>query len=105
MWPTSFELLYSALWRILPGWLISALEWLPSRETKRMNQFRDVAMKVSRPIFDRQLKEVANDVNPAEKDVVNVLGMKHELHHYIFFSSSFSDVSSQRRCEEEHERY
>ncbi|KAK0187584.1 cytochrome P450 [Armillaria mellea] len=69
MSPTSFELLYSALWRILPEWLLLALEWLPTRETKRMNWFRDVAMKVSRPIFDRQLKEVANDVNPAEKDV------------------------------------
>ncbi|KAK0187587.1 cytochrome P450 [Armillaria mellea] len=77
MWPTSFELLYSALWRILPEWLLLVLEWLPSRETKRMNWFRDVAMKVSRPIFDRQLKEVANDVNPAEKDVVNVLAMSH----------------------------
>ncbi len=70
-----------------------------------MNRFRDVATKVSRPIFDRQLKEVAYDVNTAEKDVVNVLGMKHELHHYIFFSSSFRDVSSQRRYEEEHKRY
>ncbi|KAK0221384.1 cytochrome P450 [Armillaria fumosa] len=75
MWPTSFELLYSALWRILPEWLILVLEWLPSRETKRMNWFRDVAMKVSRPIFDRQLKEVTNDVNPAEKDIVNILAM------------------------------
>ncbi|KAK0504462.1 cytochrome P450 [Armillaria luteobubalina] len=75
MWPTSFELLYSALWRILPEWLILALEWLPSRETKRMNWFRDVAMKVSRAIFDKQLKEVANDVNPAEKDIVNILAM------------------------------
>ncbi|KAK0445854.1 cytochrome P450 [Armillaria borealis] len=77
MWPTSLELLYSALWRILPEWLILVLEWLPSRETKRMNRFRDVAMKVSRPIFERQVKEVANDVNSAEKDVVNVLAMSH----------------------------
>ncbi|KAK0202222.1 cytochrome P450 [Desarmillaria ectypa] len=77
MWPTSLELLYSALWRILPEWLILTLEWLPSREAKRMNRFRDVAMKVSRPIFERQMKEVANEVNPAEKDIVNVLVMSH----------------------------
>ncbi|KAK0492365.1 cytochrome P450, partial [Armillaria luteobubalina] len=75
MWPTSFELLYNALWRILPGWLIFALEWIPTRETKRMNWFRDVAMKVARPIFDRQMKEVTNDVNPTEKDIVNILAV------------------------------
>lgn len=75
MWPASLQLLYSALWRVLPAWLIAPLEWLPSQETVRLNHFRDVAMKVSRPIFEKQLKEVTNDANPAEKDVVNVLGM------------------------------
>ncbi len=64
-----------------------------------MNRFRDVVMKVSQPIFDRQLREVANDVNPAEKNVVNVLSMKHELHHYIFF------FLSPQGCEEKHEQY
>ncbi|KAK0455344.1 cytochrome P450 [Desarmillaria tabescens] len=75
--PTSLELLYSALWRRLPGWLLVPLEWLPNRETKRLSFFRKVAMKVSRPIFEKQLKEVAGDVNPAEKDIVNVLAMSH----------------------------
>ncbi|PBK92245.1 cytochrome P450 [Armillaria gallica] len=42
-----------------------------------LNNLLDVAMKVSRPIFEKQLKEVANDVNPAEKDVVNVLALAH----------------------------
>ncbi|KAK0457464.1 cytochrome P450 [Desarmillaria tabescens] len=77
MWPTSLKLLYSALWRLLSEWLLSVLEWLPSRETKRVNWFRDVAMKVSRPIFEKQLKEAVNDVNPAEKDVVNVLAISY----------------------------
>ncbi|KAK0229262.1 cytochrome P450 [Armillaria nabsnona] len=77
MWPASLQLLYSALWRVLPAWLIVPLEWLPSQETVRLNRFRDVAMKVSRPIFEKQLKEVANDANPAEKDVVNVLALAH----------------------------
>ncbi|KAK0493384.1 cytochrome P450 [Armillaria luteobubalina] len=76
-WPASLQLLYSALWRVLPAWLLTPLEWLPSRETVRLNYFRDVAMKVSRPIFEKQLKEVANDANPAEKDVVNVLAISH----------------------------
>ncbi len=75
MWPSSWELLFSSLWRILPEWLLLPLEWIPSREIGRMNFFRKVAMKVSRPIFEKQLKEVAGDANPAEKDVVNVLGM------------------------------
>lgn len=46
-----------------------------------MTFFREVATKVSRPIFEKQLKEVAGDPNPAEKDVVNVLGMRDERHH------------------------
>ncbi|SJL05138.1 uncharacterized protein ARMOST_08511 [Armillaria ostoyae] len=77
MWPTSWELLFSSLWRILPEWLLLPLGWIPSREIGRMSFFRKVAMKVSRPIFEKQLKEVAGDANPAEKDVVNVLAMSH----------------------------
>ncbi|KAK0431729.1 cytochrome P450 [Armillaria borealis] len=77
MWPTSWELLFSSLWRILPEWLLLPLGWIPSREIGRMNFFKKVAMKVSRPIFEKQLKEVAGDANPAEKDVVNVLAMSH----------------------------
>ncbi|KAK0493367.1 cytochrome P450 [Armillaria luteobubalina] len=77
LWPTSWELLFNSLWRILPEWLLVPLGWIPSREIGRMNFFRDVAMKVSRPIFEKQLKEVAGDANPAEKDVVNVLAISH----------------------------
>ncbi|KAK0186093.1 cytochrome P450 [Armillaria mellea] len=77
MWPTTWELLFSALWRILPEWILLLLERLPSREAVRLNQFRDTASKVSRPIFEKQLDEVANDANPSEKDVVNVLAMSH----------------------------
>ncbi|KAG7453207.1 cytochrome P450 [Guyanagaster necrorhizus] len=77
MWPTTWELLFPALWRILPKWLLLLLEQLPSRDTVRMKRFRDTATKVSRPIFEKQLTEVANDANPAEKDVVNVLAMSY----------------------------
>ncbi|KAK0473875.1 cytochrome P450 [Armillaria novae-zelandiae] len=77
LWPTSQELLFTSLWRILPEWLLFLLEWIPSREIVRMNMFKKVAMKVSRPIFEKQLEEVAGDANPAEKDVVNVLAISH----------------------------
>ncbi|KAK0186133.1 cytochrome P450 [Armillaria mellea] len=77
LWPTTWALLFTSLWRILPEWLLLPLGWIPSREIGRMNFFRKVAMKVSRPIFEKQLKEVAGDPNPAEKDVVNVLAMSH----------------------------
>ncbi len=46
----------------------------------RMKRFRDVVTKVSRPIFEKQLIEVANDPNPSEKNIVNVLGMWVMLH-------------------------
>ncbi|KAK0493332.1 cytochrome P450 [Armillaria luteobubalina] len=77
MWPTTWELLFSALWRILPEWVLLLLERLPSREVVRLKRFRDVASKISRRIFEKQLDEVANDANPAEKDVVNVLAMSY----------------------------
>ncbi len=80
MWPTTWELLFTALCRILPEWVFSLLSRLPSRDTARLGHFRDVASKVSRPMFEKQLVEVANDANPAEKDIVNVLGMYPALH-------------------------
>ncbi|KAK0186090.1 cytochrome P450 [Armillaria mellea] len=77
MWPTKWELLFTALWRILPKWVLLLLEWLPSRASNRLERFKDVASKVSRPIFEKQLDEAANDANPSEKDVVNVLAISH----------------------------
>ncbi|KAK0218533.1 cytochrome P450 [Armillaria nabsnona] len=76
-WPTQWELLFIAFWRILPGWVLLLLEWLPSRTAVRLKRFRDAATNVSRPIFEKQLIEVANDPNPSEKDIVNVLAMSH----------------------------
>ncbi|PBK83843.1 cytochrome P450 [Armillaria gallica] len=77
MWPTQWELLFMALWRILPEWVLFLLKRLPSRAAVRLKRFRDTAKKVSRPIFEKQLIEVANDPNPSEKDIVNVLAMSH----------------------------
>jgi len=77
IWPKKWELLFIALWRILPGWVLFLLERLPSRAAMRLRRFKDVATNVSRPIFEKQLIEVANDPNPSEKDIVNVLVMSH----------------------------
>ncbi|SJL05095.1 uncharacterized protein ARMOST_08467 [Armillaria ostoyae] len=77
MWPTKWELLFIALWRILPEWVLLLLERLPSRTAVRLKRYRDAASKVSRPIFEKQLNEVANDANLSEKDIVNVLAMSH----------------------------
>ncbi|PBK83826.1 cytochrome P450 [Armillaria gallica] len=77
MWPKKWELLFIALWRILPEWVLFLLERLPSRVGMRLKRFRDIATNVSWPIFEKQLIEVANDANPSEKDIVNVLAMSH----------------------------
>ncbi|PBK59314.1 cytochrome P450 [Armillaria solidipes] len=77
MWPTTWELLFTALCRILPEWVFSLISRLPNRDAARLGRFRDVATKVSRPMFEKQLVEVANDANPAEKDIVNVLAMSY----------------------------
>ncbi|KAK0479644.1 cytochrome P450 [Armillaria novae-zelandiae] len=77
LWPTTWELLVTGLCRILPEWIFSPLSRLPDRKTARLGRFKDVATKVSRPIFEQQLLEVANDANPAEKDIVNVLAISH----------------------------
>ncbi|KAK0193230.1 cytochrome P450 [Armillaria mellea] len=80
IWPTKTELLFMALWRILPEWILLLLERLPSRLAVRLKWFRDVATKVSRPIFEKQLVEVANDPDPSEKDIVNVCAMSYLAH-------------------------
>ena len=80
IWPTKTELLFMALWRILPEWILLLLERLPSRLAVRLTWFRDVATKVSRPIFEKQLVEVANDPDPSEKDIVNVCGTWNMSH-------------------------
>ncbi|KAK0478012.1 cytochrome P450 [Armillaria luteobubalina] len=77
MWPTKWELLFIGLFRILPERILSLLERLPSRAGVRLKWFRNVATKVSRPIFEKQLIEVANDPDPSGKDIVNVLAMSH----------------------------
>ncbi|PBK86217.1 cytochrome P450 [Armillaria gallica] len=77
MWPKKWELLFIALWRILPEWVLFLLARLPSRAVMRLKRFKDTATKVSRSIFEKQLIEVANDPNPSEKDIVNVLAMSH----------------------------
>ncbi|KAK0214204.1 cytochrome P450 [Armillaria fumosa] len=77
MWPTKWELLWIALWRILPEWALFLLECLPNRAAVRLKGFRDIATKASRPIFEKQLIEIANDPDPSEKDIVNVLAMSH----------------------------
>ncbi|KAK0494158.1 cytochrome P450 [Armillaria luteobubalina] len=77
MWPTKWELLFIALFRILPERILLLVERLPSRAGVRLKWFRDVATKVSRPIFEKQLIEVANGPDPSNKDIVNVLAMSH----------------------------
>ncbi|KAK0486628.1 cytochrome P450 [Armillaria luteobubalina] len=77
MWPSKWEILFLALWRILPDWILFPLERLPSRAGVRLKLFKDVAAKVSRPIFEKQLIEVANDPDPSEKDIVTVLAISH----------------------------
>ncbi|KAK0486622.1 cytochrome P450 [Armillaria luteobubalina] len=77
MWPTKRELLFMALWRILPEWVLFLLERLPSRAAVRLKRFRDIATNASRPVFEKQLIEIANDPDPSEKDIVNVLAMSH----------------------------
>ncbi|KAK0472202.1 cytochrome P450 [Armillaria novae-zelandiae] len=75
--PKKWELLFMALWRILPEWVLSLLQRLPNRVAVRLKRFKDVATKISRPIFEKQLIEVANDRDPSEKDIVNVLAMSY----------------------------
>ncbi|KAK0470688.1 cytochrome P450 [Armillaria novae-zelandiae] len=77
MLPKKWELLFMALWRILPEQVLSLLERLPNRVSVRLKRFKDVATKISRPIFEKQLIEVANDPDPSEKDIVNVLAMSY----------------------------
>ncbi|KAK0438171.1 cytochrome P450 [Desarmillaria tabescens] len=72
--PSSIELLYPALWRILPEFASDMLEGIPLRVTRRFHRFRESSQRVARGIFQKQLKVAAQD---EEKDIVNLLALSY----------------------------
>ncbi|PBK68298.1 cytochrome P450 [Armillaria solidipes] len=65
--PTPIVILVPALWRVLPGWVLSILDKMPNRENEILRQFRDVAQKTAR----QTIKNVARDIH--SKDIVTLL--------------------------------
>ncbi|KAK0186148.1 cytochrome P450 [Armillaria mellea] len=68
------ELLYPALWRIIPRFASDILELIPLRVTRRFRLFKASAHRVSHGIFQNQLRVAAQD---KEKDIVNLLALSY----------------------------
>ncbi|KAK0455354.1 cytochrome P450 [Desarmillaria tabescens] len=77
MWPSSSELLYLSLWRLLPDWGLSLLERISTRGTRRLVRFRTTAEKAAQEVFEKQVSVLANDDNLSEKSIINVLALSH----------------------------
>ncbi|KAK0210025.1 cytochrome P450 [Desarmillaria ectypa] len=77
MWPSSSELLYLSLWRLLPDWGLSLLQRISTRGTRRLVRFRTTAGKVAQEVFEKQLSVLANVDSPSEKSIINVLALSH----------------------------
>lgn len=72
--PRVLDLLFIALWRLLPDSLVNILSRIPSKETYRMLNFKSVAKRIARKIFKNQLTVASNGKNTKDKDIVNILG-------------------------------
>lgn len=73
--PRVLDLLFIALWRLLPDSLVNILSRIPSKETYRMLNFKCVAKRIARKIFNNQLKVASNGEKTEEKDILNVLAL------------------------------
>ncbi|KAK0472461.1 cytochrome P450 [Armillaria novae-zelandiae] len=67
MVPTPIAILVPALWRVLPGWVLSILDKVPNRENEILQQFRVIAQKTAR----QTIRNVARDDH--SKDIVTLL--------------------------------
>ncbi|KAK0463410.1 cytochrome P450 [Armillaria novae-zelandiae] len=74
--PSSIELLYPALWRIIPRFTSDILELIPLRVTRRFRRFKASSHRVAQGIFQNQLRLAAQD---KEKDIVNLLDPKKRM--------------------------
>ncbi|KAK0227599.1 cytochrome P450 [Armillaria fumosa] len=72
--PSSIELLYPALWRIIPRFASDILELIPLRVTRRFRRFKASSHRVAHGIFQNQLRIAAQD---KEKDIVNLLALSY----------------------------
>ncbi|KAK0493380.1 cytochrome P450 [Armillaria luteobubalina] len=77
MWPSSTELLYLSLWRLLPDWSISLLQRVSTRGTRRLVQFRATAGKAARELFEKRVSVLTDSENPSEKNIIDVLALSH----------------------------
>ncbi len=103
------ELLYSALWRMLPRLVLKILDLVPARDVIRPLRFKNSSRRISRGIFQKQVDVVANDMNTTERDIVNVLGLWFSLPFYaasveilcLVALSYLTEDPSKRMSEEE----
>ncbi|KAK0184869.1 cytochrome P450 [Armillaria mellea] len=65
--PTPIVILVPALWRVLPGWILSILDRMPNSENEILQQFKGVAQETAR----QTIKNVARDSH--SKDIVTLL--------------------------------
>ncbi len=83
MWPSSAELLYLSLWRLLPDWSLSLLQRVSTRGTRRLARFRATAEKAAREVFQKQVSVLANGDHPSEKNIIDILGVLRRSTLYI----------------------
>ncbi|KAK0210022.1 cytochrome P450 [Desarmillaria ectypa] len=71
------ELLYTSLWRMLPGFVLKMLDLVPARDVLQPLRFKNSSQRIASEIFRKQVDVVANDMNTAERDIVNVLALSY----------------------------
>ncbi|PBK69991.1 cytochrome P450 [Armillaria solidipes] len=76
--PSRLELLYISLWRIgIPKLALKILELITSRSQARVLRFKNCSYRIASEILQKQLKVVENEIDTADKDIVNLLALSY----------------------------
>jgi alkylphenol/PAH-inducible cytochrome P450 monooxygenase len=73
--PTTITAIFRATWAWWPKWLLSFVEYIPSREYQRFRRTRELISKVSTALVDNATHEAKTvEIEKGKKDVMSVLG-------------------------------
>ncbi|KAK0474007.1 cytochrome P450 [Armillaria novae-zelandiae] len=76
--PSPLELLYISLWRIgVPKIALQILDLIPTRGQVRSLRFKNCSYRIASEILQKQLEVVENEMDSADKDIVNLLALSY----------------------------
>ena len=73
LYPTSWNIVFRALWKYLPEWMLDYIRYIPTREYTRIMKTVNVISRVSRKLIEEKTSALLAG-NQDSRDVLSVLG-------------------------------